>query len=125
MGANLLIDAPWVQACGYGIPLVDIRNPKGYIVAVIRSFHHKGLEKFYYDGDKGGIQHAHSQKIADVLDRLDAATTIRDMSYPGSNIHQLKGRLEGVWSVRVSGNWRIVFEFKDGDAHVVDYMDYH
>ena len=92
---------------------------------MIRSFRHKGLEKFFYDGDKGGIQPAHSQKTADILDRLDAATTIRDMSYPGSHIHQLKGRSAGVWSVRVSGNWRIVFRFRNGDAYVVDYVDYH
>ena len=75
----------------YAILSVDPRNPKGYIIVVIKSFHHKGLEEFFYDGDKGGIQPAHSQKIADILDRLDAATTIHDMSYPGSNVHQLKG----------------------------------
>ena len=114
-----------MRVCEYAILPLDTRNPKGYITFVIRSFRHKGLEKLFYDGDRGGIQPPHSQKIADTLDRLDAATTIRDMSYPGSNIHQLKGRLAGVWSVGVSGNWRIAFRFKDGDAYVVDYVDYH
>ena len=92
---------------------------------MIKSFSHKGLEKFFYDGDKRSIQSAHSRKIEDILDRLDASITIHDMNYPGSNLHQLKGRLKGVWSVKVSGNWRITFKFVEGNAHVVDYMDYH
>ena len=104
---------------------VDPRNQRGYIDAVIKSFDHKGLEKFFYDGDKRGIRPAHSQKIADILDRLDASVSIRDMNYPGSNLHKLRGKLEGLWSVKVSGNWRITFKFMEGNAYVVDYTDYH
>ena len=104
---------------------IDKRNLKGYILYVIKSFDYKGLESFSYDGDKGGIQPAHAQRIADILDRLDSAVTIQDMNYPGSNLHQLKGRLKGVWSVKVSGNWRVTFKFQDGSAHVIDYKDYH
>ncbi|UCG91117.1 MAG: type II toxin-antitoxin system RelE/ParE family toxin [candidate division WOR-3 bacterium] len=92
---------------------------------MIKSFDHKGLEKFFYDGDRRGIQPAHAQKIADILDRLDASAAVQDMNYPGSNLHQLKGRLKGIWSVKVSGNWRITFKFIEGNAYVVDYMDYH
>ena len=92
---------------------------------MIKSFDHKGLERYFYDGDKRGIQPAHSQKIADILDRLDASVTIPDMDYPGSNLHQLKGKQRGVWCVKVSGNWRITFRFKDGNAYVVDYQDYY
>jgi proteic killer suppression protein len=104
---------------------VDTRNQRGYIGAVIKSFDHKGLERFFYNGDKRGIQPAHSQKIADVLDRLDASVSIRDMNYPGSNLHKLQGKLQGLWSVKVSGNWRITFKFIEGNAYVVDYTDYH
>ena len=92
---------------------------------MIKSFDHKGLEEFFYDGDKGGIQPAHAQKVADILDRLDASVTLQDMSFPGSHLHQLKGRLKGIWSVKVSGNWRITSKFKEGNAYVVDYRDYH
>ena len=104
---------------------IDKRNLKGYIVYVITSFDHKGLEKFFYGGDKRGIQPAHAQKIADILDRLDASITVQDMNYPGSNLHQLKGRLKRIWSVKVSGTWRITFMFIEGNAYVVDYRDYH
>jgi len=104
---------------------IDKRNLKGYITYVIKSFDHKGLEKFFYDGDKRGIQPAHAQKIADILDRLYASVKIQDMNYPGSNLHQLKGKLQGVWIVKVSGNWRITFKFIEGNAYVVDYKGYH
>ncbi len=92
---------------------------------MIKSFDHKGLEKFFYDGSHRGIQPAHAQKIADILDRLDAAVAIQDMNYPGSNLHQLKGKWKGMWSVKVSGNWRLTCKSQDGNAYVVDYRDYH
>jgi proteic killer suppression protein len=92
---------------------------------MIKSFAHKGLEKFFYEGNKSGIQPNHSQNIADILDRLDASVKIQDMNYPGSNLHQLKGDLKEHWSVKVSGNWRITFKFIEGNAFVVNYQDYH
>ena len=47
------------------------------------------------------------------------------MRYPGSDLHQLKGTLKGFWAVKVSGNWRVVFTFKEGNAYLVNYLDYH
>ena len=47
------------------------------------------------------------------------------MNFPGSNLHPLKGALKSFWAVKVSGNWRVIFKFKDGDAYKVDYIDYH
>ena len=29
------------------------------------------------------------------------------------------------WSIWVNGNWRVTFEFRDGNAYVLDYEDYH
>ena len=92
---------------------------------MIKSFVHKGLENYFYDGTKKGIKPQHSQKLADILDRLDAAMDVKDMNYPGSGFHQLKGRKKGIWAVKVSGNWRITFSFKEGNAESVDYLDYH
>ena len=86
---------------------------------------HKGLERFFYDGNKRGIQAQHGQRLADILDRHDASVSVQDMSFPGSGLHRLKGTLKHHWSVRVSGNWRITFRFEDGNAYVVDYQDYH
>ncbi len=92
---------------------------------MIKTFSHKGLEDFFYDGVKKGIQPQQAQKLADILDRLDAAKDVADMRYPGSDLHQLKGNMKGLWAVKVSGNWRIVFSFREGNAYEVDYMDYH
>ena len=58
---------------------------------MIKSFQHKGLERFFFDGDKRGIQAHHAQRIADILDRLDASVGVQDMSFPGSGLHRLKG----------------------------------
>ncbi|MCL4147212.1 UNVERIFIED_CONTAM: hypothetical protein GTU68_023172 [Idotea baltica] len=92
---------------------------------MIQSFAHKGLEKFFLDGVKRGIQAKHQTKLADVLDSLDAASIIEDMNYPGSALHPLKGKLRGHWAVKISGNWRITFRFENGDAFDVNYVDYH
>ncbi len=92
---------------------------------MIKYFSHKGLGEFFYDGAKKGIQPKHVNKIAAILDRLDAANDIRDINYPGSGLHLLQPKKEGRLAVKVSGNWRITFKFKDGDAYEVNYEDYH
>ena len=92
---------------------------------MIKSFAHKGLEKYFLNGVKRGIQAKHAQKLGDILDRLDAAMCVEDMNFPGSHLHPLKGKKRGYWSIHVSGNWRIIFQFQDGDAFEVNYLDYH
>jgi proteic killer suppression protein len=70
---------------------------------MIRSFRHKGLERFFVTGSKKGIQPEHAEKIARILDRLDASISPSDMNLPGYRLHELKGQ----------------------DTFVVDYCDYH
>lgn len=91
----------------------------------IKSFRHKGLEEFFLTGSKRGIRPEHAVRLADEPDLLHRAAIVDDMAYPGSFLHPLKGDLDGLWSVRVSGNWRLFFRFKDGDAYAVAYVDYH
>ncbi len=92
---------------------------------MIKGFRHKGLQKFFFDGTKKGIQPKHAEKLADILGLLDATSEIKDMNFPGSDLHSLKGDLRGFWSVKVSGNWRIIFRFENGEVFDVDYVDYH
>ncbi len=92
---------------------------------MIKSFKHKGLEKYFVQGSIAGIQSAHATKISDRLAFLHAAANIDDMNKPGYRLHELKGKFKGYWAINVSGNWRIVFKFIDGDAYVVNYEDYH
>jgi proteic killer suppression protein len=92
---------------------------------MIKSFKHKGLEKFFCDGTLKGIQAKHADKLSDILDLLDAADTIQVMNFPGSRLHKLLPKKEEIWAVKVTGNWRIAFQFINGDAYDVDYTDYH
>jgi proteic killer suppression protein len=92
---------------------------------MIKSFRHKGLEDFFYTAKKKSIKPEHADRLGRILDRLNAATEIRDMNYPGSNLHKLAGDKKDQYAVKVSGNWRVFFEFVNGDAHNVDYNDYH
>jgi toxin HigB-1 len=92
---------------------------------MIKSFVHKGLERFFYQGTTKGIQSKHKTKLGLILDHLDSASEVIDMNYPGSGFHALKGKYKDHFSLRVSGNWRIIFKFENGDAYVVDYLDYH
>jgi proteic killer suppression protein len=92
---------------------------------MIKSFKHRDLENFFYTGSKKGIRPEHANRLALILDRLNAATEKKDMNYPGSFLHQLSGDKKGLHAVKVSGNWRIFFRFIDGDAYIVDYDDYH
>lgn len=92
---------------------------------MIRSFKHRGLKKFFETGSKAGIQPVHAAKLEVQLGFLDAATTPNNMAVPGWDLHPLKGELEGHWSVKVNGNWRLTFRFSGTDAEVVDYQDYH
>jgi len=92
---------------------------------MIKSFSHSGLEKLFYDGNRKSIQPKHAERLEPILDRLDAAAAIKDMSYPGSNLHRLEPKKEGRWAVNVSGNWRITFVFEKGNAYKVNYEDYH
>jgi proteic killer suppression protein len=92
---------------------------------MIKSFRHKGLEKFFLLGIKSGIQAKHVARIRLILGRLNASTSASDMDLPGLYLHGLSGKRSKTWSVRVSGNWRITFQFNGKDAEVVDYEDYH
>lgn len=91
----------------------------------IRTFKNKGLKKFFETGHKSGIQPALANKLELILDRLDAASDPKDMNFPGSDFHSLKGNLKHFYSVHVNGNWVIIFRFENGEALDVDLIDYH
>jgi proteic killer suppression protein len=92
---------------------------------LIKSFKHKGLEKFHLTGSKAGIIPSHASKLQNQLTRLDHAVSANDLNLPGYFLHQLQGDMAGHWSIRVNGNWRLTFRFVDGNAEIVDYQDYH
>lgn len=92
---------------------------------MIKGFKHKGLEQFFLRGTKSGIQGKHVERLRLILGRLHASTDPKDMNLPGLYLHLLGGKRKKVWSVRVSGNWRVTFRFEVKDAIDVDYEDDH
>ena len=90
---------------------------------MIQSFHHKGLKCFYESDDLRGVIAEHVPKLRNILARLDAAASVKDMNLPGFNLHALKGDLKGFWAVTVRANWRVAFRFIDPHAYDLDYLD--
>ena len=92
---------------------------------MIKSFKHKGLEKFYESGSTKGIQANHAKKLRMQLAALDTAQSIDDMDIPGYRLHQLTGDRRDIWTITVNANWRLTFEFKEGNIYILNYEDYH
>jgi proteic killer suppression protein len=92
---------------------------------MIKSFAHKGLERFFRTGNKSGIMTQHAKRLRLILTNLDQVEKINDMDLPGLELHELKGSRKSIWSVKVSGNWRMTFRFVDSNAEGVHYEDYH
>ncbi len=92
---------------------------------MIKSFLHKGLERFYRTGSKAGIQPRHAGKLRRILIRLEVAAGPDDVDIPGFRLHRLHGDRSGIWSITVQANWRITFRFNGQDVEIVNYEDYH
>ncbi|MEK7344585.1 MAG: type II toxin-antitoxin system RelE/ParE family toxin [Pseudomonadota bacterium] len=92
---------------------------------MIKSFRHKGLRSLFESGKAAGVQASHAKRLRMQLAALDTAQVIDDMDIPGFRLHSLKGEMRGRWSITVNGNWRLTFEFEDGNAYILDYEDYH
>lgn len=96
-----------------------------YGLRMIKSFKHKGLRLFFETGKSAGIQAKHVKKLRMQLAAIDTAQVLDDIDLPGFSLHPLKGGRSGIWSISVSGNWRVTFEFRDGNAYILNYEDYH
>lgn len=92
---------------------------------MIKSFKHKGLEKFFLTGNTKSINYEHVTKVRRILTQLDSVEYIKDMDLPDFKLHDLKGDRHGIWAVTVRANWRITFKFENGNVYILDYEDYH
>lgn len=79
----------------------------------------------FESGSTAGVQPTHAKRLRMQLAALDTALTVEDVDLPGWRLHPLKGEMAGRWSISVNGNWRVTFEFRDGNAYVLDDEDYH
>jgi proteic killer suppression protein len=92
---------------------------------MIKTFRHKGLKRLFERDDPSGVNPEHASKLRDILATLHAAPAVAHMDLPGFRLHPLKGRMKGTWAVTVRANWRVIFQFRAGNAEDVDYVDYH
>jgi proteic killer suppression protein len=83
------------------------------------------LAALYDDDQTRGVKQSLVKRLRYILALLETAFTVEDMNIPGLKLHQLKGDLAGFYAVSVSGNWRVIFRFEDGEATDVDLIDYH
>lgn len=92
---------------------------------MIRTFRHHGLKQLYEHGDTSRVRPDQAKRIALALADLDDANKPSDLELPGYRLHRLKGNLKGFWSISISGNWRLIFRFEEGDTYDVNLVDYH
>jgi proteic killer suppression protein len=92
---------------------------------MIKSFRHKGLEKFFTKGDASKINPEHTKRLKAMLALIDNAQRVEDTNFPGGNLHPLKGDQKNRYSLTIRANWRLTFEFIGADAYILDYEDYH
>ncbi|MGH7064276.1 MAG: type II toxin-antitoxin system RelE/ParE family toxin [Stellaceae bacterium] len=92
---------------------------------MILRFRHRGLERLHWRGDTRGVSAQHVRRLRVVLAALETAAEPSDMALPGARLHPLRGDRAGQWSVSISGNWRVIFEFEGHDVTNVDLVDYH
>ena len=92
---------------------------------MIRTIRHRGLKRLFERDDRSKLDARQVERLRRILFRLHNARIIEDMNLPGWALHTLSGDLGGFWSVRVSGNWRVIFRFEDGHVFDVDLVDYH
>src|SRR4051794_39295893 len=108
--------------------MLDNCTVKAYNITcmVIRSVRHRGLLRLIRDDDSRELRGDLVPRVRRVLTALIAAPDIQALrGPPGWRIHQLTGNRAGIWSISVSGNWRLTFEIQQGEICDLDLEDYH
>ena len=115
----------WCGKVGNDSEAIDRCTGTRYNPSMIRSFRHRGLRRLYERGDPSRIGADQLDRITLALADLDAASKPSELDLPAYRLHPLRGDRKGLWSISISGNWRVTFRFEDGDVYDVDLIDYH
>ncbi len=92
---------------------------------MIGTFRSKSLRLLWEKNDASGVNPNALARIKRILSILDAAENIRDIDVPGFRFHALKGFRPTRYSMRVTGNWRVTFEWDGKTADAIELEDYH
>lgn len=97
-----------------------------YILVVIKSFAEKQTQELYVTGKARRVPPDVVKRAARKLEQVNAVVAVEDLKVPpGNRLHPLEGDRAGQYSISVNDQWRICFRFEDGDAHDVQFCDYH
>jgi proteic killer suppression protein len=91
-------------------------------------FRDKGLRQLHEDGNARGVPSAMADKLRKLVFALETAETLEQLGrFLGWKLHPLKSDLKGLWSLTVTGNWRLIFRYdeKTNTASDIDLIDYH
>lgn len=93
---------------------------------MIISFGDKDTETLWTTGSNRRLPHDVARRALSKLQSLNVAETIERMGLPPANrLKKLSGELKSFWSLRINDQWRLIFQFRDGDAYDVEIIDYH
>lgn len=93
---------------------------------MIRSFRGAQAEKIFNRGQARKLPAEIHRRAKRKLLLIDAASSLDDLKIPpGNRLEPLSGNRTGQWSIRINQQWRICFEWHEGDAYNVEIVDYH
>lgn len=93
----------------------------------IRNILHKGLKKLFIQGDQKGVDPQAVSKLNNMLGFLQDMENLEELeALPTWNVHQMKGDRKGTWSLTVSRNWRLTFQYdpEEDEIYDLDFEDY-
>ena len=91
---------------------------------MIKSIKSKKI-KLFIAGNTSKVDQSHIRSIQTILTALSTATCLNDVDLKGRRLHSFKEKVPTVWSLDVSGNWRITFEILGSDIYNINYVDTH
>lgn len=93
---------------------------------MIRSFKDAQTEKIFNRERSRKLPPEIHRRAKRKLLLIDTAETLDDLKVPpGNRLEPLSGDRTGQWSIRINQQWRICFEWREGDAYNVEIVDYH
>lgn len=93
---------------------------------MIRSFRDQETQKVFFRERSRKLPQNIQQVAYRKLRMLSNAQTLADLRIPPANrLEKLAGDRGGQYSIRINDQWRICFEWHDGDAYNVEIVDYH
>jgi len=93
---------------------------------VIKTFADKRTQELYVTGRARRLTSEILTRALRKLEQINAAVVLRDLKVPPSNrLHGLGGDRKGQHSISINEQWRVCFQFVDGDAYDVEICDYH